>query len=86
MAKKRLYKVSFNEDEMNLLLDYMAYLEMDREYIDDIAKNIKQRNSIRRMFKRMCNIFYAYEYEDDITLGTGYLGEGEWLYHPQLKI
>ena len=84
MAKKRLYKVSFNEDEMNLLLDYMAYLEMDREYIDDIAKNTKQRNSIKRMFKRMCNILY--EDENDITLGTGYLGEGEWLYHPQLKI
>lgn len=84
MEKKRVYKVYFNEDEMNLLLDYMAYLREDREYIDDIAKNVKQRNSIKRMFKRMCNILYAYE--DDITLGTGYLGEGEWLYYPEQRI
>ena len=36
------------------------------------------------MFKRMCNI--VYEDGDDITLGTGYLGEGEWLYYPKQRI
>jgi len=84
MAKNKVYTVYFNEDEMNLLLDYMGVLQEDRQYIDDIAKNIKKRNSIKRMFKRMCNILYVYE--DDITLGTGYLGEGEWLYYPKQRI
>lgn len=85
MARKKTFKVYFNNDEAELLLDCMAYiLEKEKEAIDDIAKNTKQRNSIKRMFKRMCNILY--KDENDITLGTGYLGEGEWLYHPQLKI
>ena len=85
MARKKLFKVYFNEDELELLLDCMAYIILgEKEDIDDIKKNTKQRNSLKRMFKRMCNI--VYEDGDDITLGTGYLGEGEWLYYPEQRI